>query len=110
MQNVIWTLLQDCAHNMNKQTKIFFCMPCYKINGYQQSIDSRMTYARSTTKTHLDNTNDDEKWRTTKWQPTITSCQKGILETWFLSFQAIGGIKKLKVEDARYDIRVHQEH
>jgi hypothetical protein len=20
-------------------------MPCYKINGYQQSIDSRMTYA-----------------------------------------------------------------
>jgi hypothetical protein len=26
-----------------------------------------------------------------------------------LSFQAIGSIKKLEVEDARYDIRVHQE-
>jgi hypothetical protein len=66
---------------MNKQTKIILCMSCDKINGYQQSIHSRMTYARSTTITRLDNTNDDEKWGTTKWQPTITSCQKGMLET-----------------------------
>jgi hypothetical protein len=36
--------------------------------------------------------------------------KKGMLETWFLSFQAIGGIKMLKVEDARYNNSVHQEH
>jgi hypothetical protein len=34
MQNIVWSLLQNCIHNINKWNKIILCMSCEKNNGY----------------------------------------------------------------------------